>query len=121
MEAPDDGKHPLKVTVFWQQMGGTGGHRFDPCPFVIQHGEHDNFGARVLGGNYAGGFDAIHVWQSHINQENVRFVLLNHFGCGKPVSGFGDNRQVGLSLQDHAKRLSEDRVVISERNAYLVH
>jgi hypothetical protein len=61
----------------------------------------------------ARGFEAVEAWHSYIYNGHVRVHVFGFLYRFSPIHGFGDHFPAGLRLQERAKALAHNFVIIS--------
>src|ERR1019366_4177657 len=83
-------------------------------------GRHDqdlDAGQRVVGGDLAGGLDAVHVWHSNVHQDEVGSAAAST-GHGLGAGGrLGDDFDVGCRVEQKPEGGAQESLVVGEQDA----
>jgi hypothetical protein len=114
MTITDGSNDLLGTAVLAAKIASTGFKCLCLCILIREKRQDDDSGLRILGSNYTGRFQSVHLRQPYIDEQHVRLVLLDYLDCSNPITGFGYHKKIGLPLKQTTKGLTIDGMVIYE-------
>jgi hypothetical protein len=83
---------------------------------VVGQDHHMHAGQAGIGGDPAGGLDAVQHGHLDIDQGDIRYVLCGERDALLPVGGLGDHLDVVLGLEQRAGARPDERLVVDQQN-----
>jgi len=84
------------------------------------HGKSNHLDIGMLGDDFLRCVDPALLRHKYVHYNNIRQQCVREFDNLFPVAGFADNLQVGFAIQQCSQFLPCDRMVVRQKDAFIV-
>ena len=106
--------------LFEDDAAGAEAHGADYVAIVFGGGEHDDARGKRIEIDFFEDGEAVFIRHAQIEQENFRLELGEDFDALVAVLGFADNGDVIVGIEQFAKTIAKDGVVIGQEDTNLL-